>query len=157
MKPILCIFSGWLLFSCNITQENIPTLDKDQLTSEVIEMLENYHNDMTKEGLLSEFKYLNDSDDFFWVPPGYASSINYDSVRNVIESAVPGLSSVSYSWSSLDVYPLHNDIASFTGIVSGSIVDTAGVQTNVTLIESGTVIRRESGWKLLNGQSRFLQ
>ena len=157
MKTIVYFLSVCFLLSCQSPKEKIPAFGKDEVAREVREMLHNYHEDMTNEGLLSEFKYLDNSDEFFWVPPGYLSSINYDSVRIVIEGAVPGLSSVRYSWTTLDIYPLHNDIASFTGIVSGSIVDTAGIQTDVTLIESGTVIRRGDGWKLLNGQSRFLQ
>ena len=157
MKYISFFLFGCALISCDSSQQHDNQLDKDQIANEVKEMLHLYHEDMNNEGLLSEFKHLDNSDEFFWVPPGYLSSIDYDSVKTVIEGAAPGLSSVNYSWSSLKIFPLHQDIASFTGIVSGMIIDTSGTQTDVTLIESGTVIRRDDGWKLLNGQSRFLQ
>ncbi|MDW7690645.1 hypothetical protein R9C00_22195 [Flammeovirgaceae bacterium SG7u.111] len=53
----------------------------------------------------------------------------------------------------LEVFPLTNEIANYSGTVRGRMVDKSGVETNVTIIESGTVIKREDGWKLLSGQS----
>jgi len=36
------------------------------------------------------------------------------------------------------------------------MIDTSGVKSSVQIIESGTVIKRKDGWKLLSGQSATL-
>ncbi len=119
-------------------------------------MLSNYHEDIGKDGLTAEFKYLDKSADFFWVPPGYTTALNYDSVRTILEQNAPSLQTVKFHWKQLQVFPLSDEIASFTGIVDGQMIDTSGVESKVAIIESGTVIKRRDGWKLLCGQSAAL-
>ena len=119
-------------------------------------MLGHYFEDMNKEGLLSEFRYLDNSSDFFWVPPGYSTSISYDSVAVILKATAPSLWSIDYKWETLRIIPLSAGMATFTGIIQGVITDTTGTVTKLRLIETGTVIRRKSGWKLLNGQMAIL-
>ena len=40
--------------------------------------------------------------------------------------------------------------------MNGQTIDTAGIESNVLIIESGTLIKRGDGWKLLSGQSAIL-
>lgn len=40
-------------------------LDKERTAEEVYLMLQEYHKDIGKKGLTAEFKYLDDSPDFF--------------------------------------------------------------------------------------------
>ena len=120
-------------------------------------MLHNYFQDIAEEGLLAEFKFLDDSDEFFWVPPGYTSAISYDSVRIILESRAAGYEYIKFDWESLKINPLNTSYAAYTGVVRGMMKDTAGVEADVALIETGVVVKRDAGWKLLCGQSRALE
>ena len=123
---------------------------------EVRQMLLTYHEDIHRHGLLAEFEYLDQSPDFFWVPPGYQSPLNYDSVRAIIEATDLTLTEVEFSWDTLSIHPLSDEIATYSGIVRGRMLDTAGVELQLSVIESGTLIKRKSGWKLLSGQTAAL-
>ena len=52
--------------------------------------------------------------------------------------------------------PLSADYATFSGKLTSTSVDTAGQATTVTLLETGVVVKREHGWKLLRGQTVML-
>ncbi len=128
---------------------------KRTVETEVRQMLQRYFADIKSGGLTAEFKYLDPSDDFFWVPPGYRSAISYDSVRTILTQHAQTFRSVAFRWDTLSVLPLSNDIATYTGIVSGTLIGAADT-VEVTMIETGTTIRRPDGWKILCGQSRNL-
>ena len=113
-------------------------------------------NDIRQDGLTAEFKYLDQSTDFFWVPPGDKSSLSYDSVRKILESNAKSFQAIEFNWDTLQVFPLSDKIANYSGIVKGSMIDTSGIKSSVLIIESGTVIKRSDGWKLLSGQSAIL-
>jgi len=155
MKQLLCICTILTLISCGGIQKQ-KSLDKELITEEIKQMLSDYHADINKEGLTAEFLYLDNSSDFFWVPPGYTSALNYDSVRSILEKNAKSLSTVKLKWDTLQIFPLSNKIANYTGIVNGQMIDTAGIESNVLIIESGTLIKRGDGWKLLSGQSAIL-
>ena len=154
-KLIILLVAVTLVLSCQ--QHNAKsTFDHELVRKEAILMLHQYHDAIAEGGLMAEFDYLDSSDDFFWVPPGYQSALNYDSVRSIIEQNSQQFSQVTFSWDTLDIKPLHYSLASFTGIVSGIMIDTAATRTHIRIIESGTLIKRADGWKLLNGQSSLL-
>ena len=119
-------------------------------------MFSNYHDDIRRDGLTAEFKYLDSSADFFWVPPGYNSALSYDSVRTILEGNAKLFSGVEFSWTTLQIYPLTDEIATYSGIVNGAMTDTSGNVSSMQIIESGSVIKRADGWKLLNGQSALI-
>jgi len=145
-----------LLYACNQT-DSFNKSEKEKIISDIVKMFDNYHNDIKKDGLTSEFKYLDHSDDFFWVPPGYKSALSYDSVKNILEINARYQKSIEFSWDTLQVFPLSPKIANYSGIVNGTIVDNSGTKSSITIIESGTVIKRLNGWKILNGQSAILE
>lgn len=66
------------------------------------------------------------------------------------------LLSVKMEWDTLQVFPLTNEIANYSGIVDGVMIDTSGIEARMSILESGTLIKREDGWKLLSGQSKIL-
>lgn len=144
-----------MLYSCTET-ESTEVFDKDKVKQEVVQMLSDYHEDIRKEGLTAEFKYLDSSENFFWVPPGYESALTYDSVRSILEKNAKAIRSVSFTWDELQVFPLSDKIANYSGIVQGIMTDTAGIESKPKIIESGTVIKRKDSWKLLNGQSAVM-
>ncbi len=155
MKKLSTLFILFLVYSC--TQSEPETaFDKAQITQEVKEMFSNYHRDIKKDGFAAEFPYLDHSDDFYWVPPGYTSALTSDSVETILRQSAHSVKEASFDWETLQIFPLSNTIATYTGVVSGYMIDTAGVTSKVHLIESGTVIKRQGGWKLLCGQSASL-
>ena len=156
MRKISYISILLMLISCSGT-ENSNDLNTSRTTEEIYQMLNAYHKDISEEGLTAEFNYLDKSSDFFWVPPGYNTALSYDSVKNILETNSKAFRSVKFQWDTLQIFPLTNEIANYSGIVSGLMIDTVGIESTVSIIESGTIIKREDGWKLLSGQSRLLE
>ncbi len=155
MRSLFVLALAICLFSCGSPQKEKP-LDKEAVTAEVRQMLKDYHAAMAEGGLLAEFDYLDDSEDFFWVPPGYTSALTYDSVKTILEQNAKTIDKIKLEWESLQVLPLSSSLANYTGIVRSSSKDTAGIESSVLLIESGTLVKRKDGWKLLSGQSAVL-
>ena len=150
---LVCLL--FTVYSCK-TESTSDPLDKKRIEAEVRTMFDQYHAAIIKDGLTGEFPYLDQSDEFFWVPPGYTKALNYESIHAILSMNAPALEHAEFHWKDLDVFPLSNTIATFTGIVEGHTIDTAGTRTNISLIESGAVIKREDGWKLLCGQTSGL-
>jgi hypothetical protein len=144
-----------LLCSCSKASTTEP-VSSDSVAVEVERMLHKYHEAMKTGGLLAEFNFLDNSPDFFWVPPGYESTLTYDSVRTILEKNARAIASIQLEWETLRIFPLSNRIANYSGIVRSVSTDTSGAVHSVRMIESGTTIKREDGWKLLNGQSAIL-
>lgn len=144
-----------LHLSCSRATEYQSSQDA-VIKSEVEIMFKNYHMSIAEKGLTAEFDFLDNSDDFFWVPPGYQSALSYDSVHTILTQNALVFKQVNFEWDTLRINPLHKNLASFTGIVSGTMETHSGEITSMKIIESGTVIKRKDGWKLLNGQSALL-
>ena len=162
MKQYLIISITLLLIiivaNCQPTSP-ASTFDKaarQRIEQEVRTMLEQYFDAIRAEGLEGEFAYLDSSATFFWVPPGYTSRLSYDSVATILRSRAPAFQKINFQWDDLYLDPLSPDIVSYNGIVKGSMLDTAGQQNLVHLIETGLLIKRADGWKLLSGQSAIL-
>lgn len=154
MKPI---FAALLLMTASCVGEgDLSDSEKDRVVAEVRTMLHRYHEDIRLNGLTAEFAYLDSSDDFFWVPPGYSSALSYDSVASAIRMNARLFQTIDNSWDSLRVIPQSGFLALFTGTISSRMTDTAGNATEVSLIESGVVVQRRDGWKLLSGQTALL-
>ena len=156
IRIAFCIGLVYLFSAC---QES-PTLTEEEnkkVAADVRQMLHNYDEDVRKNGLSAEFKYLDNSPDFFWVPPGYTSSLDYDSVVIIIKQNAALFSLVDNRWDTLDVYPLSPELASFTGKIKSHLQEFTGSEMNFTLIETGVAIKRKDGWKILNGQTAVLE
>jgi hypothetical protein len=156
VRYYLVVITLLLLASCVQTEE-LNASEKQLVVADVREMFNNYHSDISKNGLTAEFKYLDKSSDFYWVPPGYNSALTYDSVQTILVNNAKLFKEILFEWDTLQVFPLTKEIANYSGIVKGSMTDTSGIVTSVLIIESGTVIRRSDGWKLLSGQSAVLE
>ena len=143
------------IFSC---REPAPkAINKNDISDSVRLTLNNYFADVRKEGLLGEFKYLDSSTDFFWVPPGYSSPISYDSVASILRKYQTSYTAIENSWESLIITPLTNELASYSGRIHSITTETSGARKDITLVETGLVIRRHDGWKLLNGQTSVIE
>jgi len=155
-KTLIPLIFLFLIISCRPV-EAPAAFDRPGVEEAGRAMLQDYHRAIRENGLTAEFDYLDHSADFFWVPPGYTSALSYDSVRTILETNARAFRKVDFHWDTLEVFPLAADIATYTGIVRGMMTDTAGTASPVSIIESGTLIRRPDGWKLLSGQSRILE
>jgi hypothetical protein len=153
---IVTVAVAGLLFSCREKNVTLTAEDRNEISKEVKQMLLSYASDVKKNGLTAEFNYLDHSPDFFWVPPDYGSAISYDSVASVLEANADYFKSIENSYDSLTVIPLKRDLATYTAILTSSMVDTAGSKSTVRLIETGVVVKRDSGWKLLSGQTSLI-
>lgn len=152
LKLIPGLSLAFILVACSqpgpLTQEENLAVQK-----EVRQTLTHYYEDIRREGLTAEFNYLDSSADFFWVPPGYSQAINYDSVAAVLKKNAPQFALVENHLISLRMTPLSRELAAYNARLSSRMVDTAGKETSLILVETGLMIRRSGGWKLLNGQT----
>ena len=118
-------------------------------------MLQAYFDATRIHGLERGLKYLDTTEAFFWVPPGYQERIPYDSVVAFIKRIAPAVAQVDNRWNDLHIQLLGKDEAVFTGEVSSTATGHDGVQRTTLLLETGVARRGDDGkWRLLCGQTR---
>lgn len=149
---IMVLFS---LFSCRQSSE-MATFNSDEIRLEVLQMFDDYHEAIKQQGLTGEFDFFDQSESFFWVVEGYTSPLSRDTIETILTANAQAFNTVDFHWDTLTIYPLSTSIASFTGKVGGTMVDTSGNSSSVSIIESGIVVKRDEKWKLLSGQSANL-
>ena len=135
------------------TSDDADLFDSPRVETEVRAMLEAYGDAMRHDGLLGEFPFLDTSDAFFWVPPGYAGPIGIDSVHAVLRRNAPGLRHIDPRWNELRIEPLGERHALYTGSLRLESISMKGDTSIIRLLETGLVVKRPDGWKLLGGQS----
>ena len=146
----------WLaLVSCD-THESLTDAERREIVAAIRKTLDHYYDDIREEGLTAEFRYLDNSDSFFWVPPGYVSPLSYDSVAAILKQNAPKFQLVDNKFDTLTISPLSKELASYTGRLRSVMTDTTGKSTTYVMIETGIMIRRNEEWKLLSGQTTLL-
>jgi hypothetical protein len=145
-----------LIFSACRHHSPLTEREKSDIAEDIRKTLRNYHNDIRQSGLVAEFQYLDSASDFFWVPPGYGVSLSYDSVAAILKQNAPKYRSVDNSFDTLRIIPLSKEYASYTAHVRSTITDTTGQTKTFSLIETGVLVKRNNGWKLLHGQTSVL-
>ena len=143
---------AWLTISCS-QPETLSETERAEIILAAKATLNNYYNDIRKEGLRAEFRYLDNSKEFFWVPPGYTSPISYDSVAAILNQNAPLFKSIDNSFDTVNIIPLSRELVTYTGRLHSVMIDTAEKSNTVTLMETGILIKRKDGWKLLSGQT----
>jgi hypothetical protein len=152
---ILIFIFGLIITSCQ--QPAVLTeAERADVIAEVQLTLDNYYNDIRRSGLTAEFKYLDKSADFFWVPPGYPAALPYEDIASAIKQNALQYKSVDNSFVKLQIIPLTQELATYTGQLSSTMTDTSGKVTRYSLAETGLMIKRQDGWKLLSGQTSML-
>ena len=155
-SPSLMLVSFLFIPACMQTDRSSEA-EHAIVVSEVRSMLDAYGADVKKEGLLAEFRYLEHSDDYFWVPPGFTSALTYDSTKSIIEANAKLFRSVEFIWDTLRVIPLSRELATYTGRIRSILVDTGGTMSVHHMLETGLVRRDPRGrWWILSGQSRIM-
>jgi hypothetical protein len=150
------VFILFVICSCEQTESPLTTEEQKEIIESVKETLYNYFSDIKTSGLTAEFGYLDHSSDFFWVPPGYASAISYDSVVSVVKKNASSITSVNNSFDTLRIVPLNRQLATYTARIKSDITDTTGRASSFSLIETGVLIKRRDGWKLLCGETSVI-
>lgn len=138
--------------ACHPSTKLTP-VEADTIVKEIRAMMNYYAADVKASGLTAEFKYLDHSPSFFWVPPGSSAALSYDSVATVLKQSAPLFKSIDNAYDTLRILPLSKELATYTAIIRSCSTDTTGQVANYSLIETGVVIKRSDGWKLLNGQT----
>ncbi|MFT3912204.1 MAG: hypothetical protein QM737_22445 [Ferruginibacter sp.] len=148
-----CIFIMSIAMVACTGSSTFTSVEKEIVVKETTEMLYDYYKDIKTSGLTAEFKYLDHSTDFFWAAPGYATALSYDSIEKIIRHNATLYRVVENTFDSLHIVPLSKELASYTALITVSMTDTSGKTSKYGLIESGVLIKRNDGWKLLNGQT----
>lgn len=154
-RPLLIIFTLLTIQSC-VQPITFTDNEKAIVIEDVRMTLADYYADIRKSGLMAEFNYLDSSSDFFWVPPGYTTPLSYDSVAAVLIQNAPLYRSINNSFDTLHIIPLGKELATYTGRLSSTMTDTSGKTMIFSMVETGVLIRRQNGWKLLHGQTTLL-
>ena len=151
-KFILLIFIP-LLIKCGNreTSSNVP--DRKNIIASATKALQDYYEDMRTNGMLAEFNWQDSSSDYFWVPPGYSGPISFDSVAKEIRRIALLVKKVDVRWEKLEVLPLTAEYVTYTGRLSSTITDRTGRTTTNRFLETGILVRKQNGWKLLCGQT----
>jgi hypothetical protein len=153
MSRCLSVFFFLAAFSCEERPSHLTTNEREKIVATIRETLDNYYRDVKTAGLTAEFKYLDNSSDFFWVPPGYSTAISYDSVVSVLNQNAPLFKSINNTFDTVSIIPLSAELATYTARISSVMTDTASKVSSLSLIETGVLIKRRDGWKLLCGQT----
>jgi hypothetical protein len=156
MRRYLFLIFILLWIQCRNHSTSPGITDKDQVISSAKKMLQDYYDDIRANGLLAEIKWLDSSSSFFWVPPGYGGPILFDSVAKVIRRNALSIRKIDERWENLQIQPLTADFVSYTGRINSTVIDSAGHSTTNRFLETGILIKKEDGWKLLSGQTGML-
>ena len=156
MASVRIIFILYFFVSC-VQPSGINEEERQSILSSAKITLQNYFRDIRREGLLAEFRYLDSTADFFWVPPGYSSAISYDSVHTLLTKASPMYKAVDNSWQAINIFPLSKELASYTGKIHSKMTDISGNTIEMHLVETGLLVKKKDGWKLLCGQTTKLE
>jgi hypothetical protein len=138
------------------TQSTQVNNQQASIKTEVRNTIENYFVDIRRKGFSAEFTYLDSSDNFFWIPPGYRSALSFDSVAVLLRNNAQIFESINNSIDTLIVLPMSNRFVGFSQKVNSIILDSFGKVSKITFWETGIMIKRESGWKFLCGQTSIL-
>ncbi|MGB3080915.1 MAG: hypothetical protein WBB31_17670 [Saprospiraceae bacterium] len=156
IQSILSVFLIFSMVSCGQKSTVLSVKENEAIIDTIRQTLTLYYEDIKKDGLTAEFKYLDHSAEFYWAPPGFNAPISYDQVeKGVIQNAAK-FKSVDNSWLSLRIDPLTPELASYTGTIHSIATDTTGQIGDYKLIETGLMIKRNDGWKLFRGQTSVL-
>ncbi len=156
IKYLLIIIFTISTLSCG-EKVTLTEKDKNEVSAEVRKTLISYYDDIRTSGLTAEFNYLDNSKDFFWVPPGFSGAISYDSVATILNKNAKLFTSINNTFDTLIIVPLRSDLANYTCRLTSTMTLVNGKSSTMLMVESGTLIKRKDGWKLLCGQTTILK
>jgi hypothetical protein len=138
---------------CGNRETTSVVFDRKEVVASATRALQDYYDDMRANGMLAEFNWLDSSSSFFWVPPGYGGPISYDSVASVIRRNAALVKKIDERWEDLQIFPLTAEYISYTGRIRSDVTDSTGHTSTTRFLETGILIKKGNGWKLLCGQT----
>jgi len=153
------MFRFFILVLCGLIascRSGLTEKEISQISDSVKITLKNYYDDVEHNGLNAEFKYLDSSNDFYWIPPGFDHPIGYDSIALMIRENATSFVQVKNRFDSLDVKVHNRDTASYVAVISSESTTSSGEEYGGILREKGVMIKRKGGWKLLHGETKSL-
>src|SRR5215210_6739411 len=112
LKNFILLLIIVLATSCR-PSTSLSDKGRKAISDTVRQTLNNYYADIKKEGLSAELHYLDSSSEFFWVPPGYSSSLSFDSVSSILKKNAPLYKSINNTWETLQVNSLTPELANY--------------------------------------------
>lgn len=156
-KFIIMVLTGCVALSCVRNEsDNLSQGARVRVVAEVLQLFDDYYAAVRDSGLTAEFDYLDHSEDFFWIPPGYTDPISYDSVEAVLLLNAGRYVSIDNAIDTIRVEPLTAGAARYVAKLRSVMKDTSGQIIAIQLLESGVVVKRKEGWKLLSGQTLLI-
>src|SRR5690349_2436821 len=107
----------WLMLSSCQQRMALNDQEKKVIEDSVHQTLDRYNHAIRESGLNAEFAFLDSSEDFFWVPPGYSTALPYDSVVAIIRSNARAFTAVDNKFSSLSIHPLSTLLCNYTAVI----------------------------------------
>ena len=156
MKQLLIIAISISMLSCS-SEKTIQDFDAATIEKEVKQMFMAYDDSLRKSGINGEFFFLDNSDAFYWVPPGYKYALPYDSIANILHANSPKYQYIDNSWDNLQIMGLSDKYASFNGVVNSYVITSENDTIVTKLSETGIVVKRGNEWKLLSGQTVIIE
>ena len=151
MKKLLIISIALICFSCDYNQEK-NEFPKTQIKEEISIMMRNFVDDLNKSGVNSQIKYLDNSEDFRWTYSNERKIYQFnDLVKKFNNSKIEDYD-VHLSFDELQIIPISENIANYNLKLSG-YTKNEGKNTDISILESGTLIKRNDEWKFLNMQT----
>lgn len=145
---ILIIF---LFLSCNTQPEK--EFDTVAVEKEVKKMFLAYDDSVRKNGIDGEFFFLDNSEQFYWVPPEYKYALHYDSIAKILHEYAPNFKYINNTWDTLHIMALSDTYASFNGVINSYTITIDNDTIESKLSETGLVIKKGNHWKFLSGQT----
>lgn len=149
----LVITSIITLSAIFVSCQKKQALNAESIEIEVKEMFQAFDDSVRKNGMEGEFYFLDQSDAFYWVPQDYKYAIDYDSIASILHANAAQFNYIDNRWEELRIMPLSEKYASFNGIVISTVITGQNDTTKTKLSETGIVVKRKDGWKLLSGQT----
>lgn len=147
----------WVGCETTIPAKEKASFDARATSLEAKATLEQYYLSIQEKGLSAEFDFLDTSSQFTWIPPGYREPLSFDSVRHLIEENAAMGTSIANTWDTLIVNALSPEIACYSGRFKSTVIDSTGFELVLTFTETGILVKRPDGWKLLQGQTALVR
>lgn len=152
MKQLFILTISILIISCS-SEKTTQEFDAATVEKEVKNMFLAYDDSVRKNGIDGEFFFLDNSEQFYWVPPGYKYALHYDSIAKILHEYAPNFKYINNTWDTLHIMALSDKYASFNGIINSYSITVDNDTTTSKLSETGLVIKRGEHWKFLSGQT----
>lgn len=148
LAAMLVVFSG-----CRQQANLTGTFQPSVVKSEVEDMLKAYTKSFNALDIDNTQKYIDDSEDFFWIYTPDKNPVNSDYVKKVIKKEIEKYRAIDIRFYYIRVNPLTENIAVYTGGWEEASENHKGDIEKFFGVETGVVIKRNGGWKFLNGQT----